>query len=109
MVRGGRCVRAFWDTLPAEGGRRIGFTWPLGGEQDFRQTSAAYEEIKASAHAGRDVRLQAMATVDGGTGELRFYNVTAGIKTFDRGYRGSIRGAIVRFAHQCRFRRRVVI
>ncbi len=66
-------------------GDRPWLTWPLGGEQDFRQTSAAYEEIKASAHAaldgarlaGRDIRLQAMATVDGGTGALRLYNVTA--------------------------------
>ena len=62
-------------------------TWlvvPLGGEQDFRQTSAVYEEIKASVHAhldgarlaGRDVRLEAMARVDGGTGALLLINVT---------------------------------
>ncbi len=65
-------------------GDRTWLAWPLGGEQDFQQTSSAYAEIKASEHVvldgdaltGRTLTLSVMARVDGGEGRVRLYNVT---------------------------------
>ena len=57
-----------------------GTVWPLGGHSDFQQTSGTFETIYGAevlkpgyALTGK---VHAMARVDGGTGQLRVYNVT---------------------------------
>ena len=57
-----------------------GSVWPLGGSATFRQTNGAFTVIQyvevmkpSNALSGK---VHAMARVDGGTGELRLYNVT---------------------------------
>ena len=57
-----------------------GSVWPLGGSATFRQTNGTFTVIKyaevmkpPNALSGK---VHAMARVDGGTGQLRLYNVT---------------------------------
>ena len=57
-----------------------GSVWPLGGSATFRQTNGTFTVIKyaevmkpSNALSGK---VYAMARVDGGTGQLRLYNVT---------------------------------
>ena len=57
-----------------------GSVWPLGGSAMFRQTNGTFTVIKyaevmkpPNALSGK---VHAMARVDGGTGQLRLYNVT---------------------------------
>ena len=57
-----------------------GSVWPLGGSPTFRQTNGAFTDIKDAeilkpSHA-LSGKVHAMARVDGGTGQLRLYNVT---------------------------------
>ena len=57
-----------------------GTVWPLGGHPDFQQTSGAFDtiygrEVLQPSYA-RTGTVHAMARVDGGTGQLRVYNVT---------------------------------
>ena len=57
-----------------------GSVWPLGGSATYRQANGAFTVIKhaevmkpPNALSGK---VHAMARVDGGTGQLRLYNVT---------------------------------
>ncbi len=57
-----------------------GSVWPLGGSATFRQKNGAFTVLKhaevmkpPNALSGK---VHAMARVDGGTGQLRLYNVT---------------------------------
>ena len=57
-----------------------GTVWPLGGHPDFQQTNGTFEPIYGAEHFQPGYALtgtvHAMARVDGGTGQLRVYNVT---------------------------------
>ena len=57
-----------------------GSVWPLGGSPTFRQKDGAFTDIKYAeilkpSHA-LSGKVHAMARVDGGTGQVRLYNVT---------------------------------